>query len=222
MPYPLERVILLTGHYGSGKTNLAVNLALDFKNSGKDVVVCDLDIVNPYFRSADFAALMERRGIQTIVPEYAGSNLDLPSIGAGLSAAVRQKEKTVIVDVGGDDAGAVALGRYANDFKEIPYSLVFVYNYYRLMTREPAGALEILNDIRAVTRLTPCGILNNSNLCGETTEQTLLESLAPCRELARLSGLPILFSAAPRQLADELPPNDFYPVDIYVKQPWQA
>ena len=104
----LKRIVVIVGHYGSGKTNLAVNLALDIKKKTKDVVLVDLDIVNPYFRSADFQTLMEKHGIEMITPTYAKSNLDIPALTGQLDAAICT-QKHLIIDVGGDDAGACLL-----------------------------------------------------------------------------------------------------------------
>lgn len=227
----LNRVILLTGHYGSGKTNLAVNLALDLRKTGRQVVLCDLDIVNPYFRSADFESIMHDRGIETISPAYANTNLDIPVLGPGLSAVVRQTEKTVIVDVGGDDAGAVALGRYAAEIAARPYSMLYVYNHYRYLTREAEEAFEVLKEINASSRLKCTGIVNNSNLGNETDWSVMERSFSFCDQLGRISWLPVHFTAVDRRLLQEydvlqenLPENSIpcvYPIDIYVKKPWE-
>lgn len=213
----LERIILVTGHYGSGKTNLAVNLALDLKAAGKDIVLCDLDIVNPYFRSADFSGLMREKGIEAISPVFANTNLDVPSLGAGPAAAIADATKTVVVDVGGDDAGAVALGRYAPEICKRPYTHLFVYNYYRYLTQEVGDALQMIKEIAAASRLSFTGVVNNSNLGSETQAETIERSKAPCNALCQQSGLPLCFTAAPRRL--HLPAC--YAVDIYVRPPWE-
>lgn len=217
----LGRVIILAGHYGSGKTNLAANLALTLSAAGRQTALCDLDIVNPYFRSADFTVLMHSRGVETIIPPYANSNLDIPALGAGLSAVLSQESKTVVVDVGGDDAGAAALGRYAPEILKRPHQMLFVYSFYRPLTREAQGALEILRDIETVSRVSFCGIVNCSNLGADTTPEVVRTSIPECEKLSVLSGLPVLFTAVAREtaqdFADESP---FYPVDIYVKKPW--
>lgn len=219
---PLPRVILVTGHYGSGKTNLAVNLAFDLRQLGRNVALCDLDLVNPYFRSADFADKLRAKGIEAIIPLYANSNLDIPAVGAGLSSALGRKELTVIVDVGGDDAGAIALGRYAQQIAEKDYAMLYVYNRYRYLTRDPAAAMDILTEISAVSRLSPTGIVNNSNLGEETDCQTVEGSAAACRALEEFSGLPLLWHCAPRRLAGDLGLSPVYPVEVYVRKPWEA
>lgn len=219
----LSRIVLVTGHYGSGKTNFSVNLALELRRAGRKVALCDLDIVNPYFRSADFEGLMRREGIETISPTFANTNLDVPSLGAGLSAVLAQPDKTVVVDVGGDDAGAVALGRYAPAIARQGYTMLYVYNHYRYLTRDPADALEILEEIHVASRLRGSFIVNNSNLGGETDAAVIERSFAPCGELSALSALPVLCVTAPRALADSLSYSGrVFPVDLYVKKPWEA
>ena len=217
----LERVILVTGHYGSGKTNFAVNLALDLQKAGRRVAVCDLDIVNPYFRTADFTALLQQRGIETIMPPFANTNLDIPVLGAGVSAALGDREKTVIVDVGGDDAGAIALGRYAPEIAKRPYSMLYVHNHYRFLENGAEETKEILDGINGAARLT-CGFLvNNSNLGEETSAAVIQRALGPAWELSALCALPLLCTTAPRSLCGELQSvEDIYPIDLYVDKPW--
>lgn len=212
-----SHVILVTGHYGCGKTSLSVSLALDSRLAGYDVTLCDLDIVNPYFRSADFEALMHRNGIATISPTFANTNLDIPVLGPGLSAVVRKREQVVIVDVGGDDAGAVALGRYAPELCVSGYNMLYVYNHYRYLTREAADAAALLEDICGASRLRATHIVNNSNLGEETGRACIAASAPACRELCRLSGLPLAFTAAPKAAAGE----DEYPLRMLVHKPWE-
>ena len=215
-----KRLNLITGHYGSGKTNLAVNLALDAKKEGKSVAIVDLDIVNPYFRTADFSEMLENNGIRVIVPMYANSNLDIPALTGAVDAVLNSGEDCVILDVGGDDAGAIALGRYAPAISAQEYDLFYVVNRYRYLTATPDEALEVLRDIAAVSRLSPTGVLNNSNLGGETTAAEVERSAAFAGEVARLAGVPLRATAYDRRLG-ELSVPEGYPVDIYVKKIWE-
>lgn len=217
----LERVILITGHYGSGKTNFAVNLALDLQKAGRRVAVCDLDIVNPYFRTADFTGLLQERGIETIMPPFANTNLDIPVLGAGVSAALGDEGKTVIVDVGGDDAGAIALGRYAPEIAKRPYSMLYVHNHYRFLENGIEETKEILEAINGAARLRCDYLVNNSNLGEETSAAIVLRALEPARELSALCALPLLCTTAPRAICGELlDTENLYPVDLYVDKPW--
>lgn len=220
-----KRIVVVVGHYGSGKTNFSVNLAVDFKKAGKDVVLVDLDIVNPYFRSADFAALMEEKGIGLIAPVYARSNLDIPALTGELDGAI-DGGKTLVLDVGGDDAGAAALGRYSASIREAGgCDMLYVVNGYRYLTRTAEEAAEILGEIEKKARLTVTGVVNNSNLSNDTTAQDVARTMGFAQETADRYGVPFLFTTVSKSLAEEtralVPERELYPVDIYVKKPWE-
>ena len=221
----LKRIVAVVGHYGSGKTNLAVNLAVDLKARGREVVLVDLDIVNPYFRSADFQDQMKSRGIEMIVPLYARSNLDIPALTAQLDGAI-DSDKTLVIDVGGDDAGAAALGRYSPAIGEAGgCDLLCVVNRYRYLTQTSQEVLEILTDIQQASRLRATGIVNNSNLAEETTAGDILESMAFADQVAKCCNIPLFCTAVKRQLLEavqkQVNDRELYPVDIYVKKLWE-
>ena len=218
----LSRLVILTGHYGSGKTNLSLNIAVALKRQGREVTLADLDIVNPYFRSADFAPLAQQHQIELIAPNFANTNLDAPSLPPALGARI-DSNRTLVIDVGGDDAGAYALGRYAPRIAPKPYDLLYVINCYRYLTQQPQEALELLREIEAASRLKATGIINNSNLAGLTTPQELTASVQWAEKVSALAGIPLLATTAPRGLYETLPSQTGYcPVDIYVKAPWQS
>ena len=218
----LEKVTVITGHYGSGKTNFAVNLAIDLRRAGKKVVLVDLDIVNPYFRSADFKNKLEGMGIQMVCPIYANTNLDLPSLGPEVYSVFASKDdRYVILDVGGDDAGAAALGRYAQMIKEHPWKMIYVINRYRYLTREPQQAVEIMREIEMTSRLTVTSVVNNSNLGSSTAKEDILSSFAFGEETANLAGVELLGSSVRRDLAEQIERDDVYPVDIHILPPWE-
>ena len=155
----LGNIIAVTGHYGSGKTNLAVNLAVDFAKEGERVTIIDLDIVNPYFRTADFSELFGSLGIKLVAPQFANTNLDIPSLGFDMAAVINGCDR-LIIDVGGDDTGAVALGQYATVLGNFGCELYYVVNRYRYLTRTPGEAVELLRDIEQVSRIRAKGIVN--------------------------------------------------------------
>ena len=219
-PTTLNRITLVTGHYGCGKTNLSLNLALDFARRGEKVAVVDLDIVNPYFRSSDYDELLENAGVRLIAPRYARSALDVPSLPAEIYSVFDSIDGRVVIDVGGDDAGATALGRYASRFSGLDYTMLYVVNKFRPLTAESREAAELLGEIETASRLKATAVVNNSHLMGGTTEETILGSLDYAAESARLLGLPLLFTTAPRAIAETLTVPDIYPVDIHVRTPW--
>ena len=200
-----KRLTLFAGHYGSGKTNIAVNYALHLAKEGKQVCIADLDIVNPYFRTADSRQELESAGVELISPQFANSNVDLPALPAQAYKLVQDKRCYGIMDIGGDDRGAYALGRYIPFMKqENDYRMVYVANCYRPLTRTAAEALEVMQEIEAACGLAFTDIVNNSNLATETDVQTVLDSRDFIRELSGLSGLPVFMTTVRADLAERL------------------
>ena len=217
-----KSLTLVCGHYGTGKTNLSINLAIECARSGKDVVLVDLDIVNPYFRSSDYADVLKKENVRIVGPVFANSNTDTPSLPAEMGSVLADESKTVIVDVGGDDVGATALGRYADIIRQRGYDMIYVINRYRSMTTTPEEAAEILVEIERACGLKANSIVNNSHLKQQTTADTVMNSVNFADCTAKMLGLPISFTTAPRSVSDALNniPN-VYPVDIYVRTPWE-
>ena len=197
-----KRLTLFAGHYGSGKTNIAVNYALHLAKEGQAVSIADLDIVNPYFRTADSKKVLTDAGVHLIQPQFANSNVDLPALPAEAYSLLTNKSHYGIMDIGGDDRGAYALGRYVPSIREENnYRMVFVTNCYRPLTRTPQDALEVMREIEAACGLRFTDIVNNSNLGTETTPETVLSSLAFVEELSGLSGLPVWLHTVREDLA---------------------
>lgn len=200
-----KRVTLFTGHYGSGKTSLAVAWAKYLRASEEAVAVYDLDIVNPYFRTADHRRELEESGVSLVVSQFAGSNLDLPSLPAELYAAVEDRRAYAVLDVGGDDRGAVALGRYAPTIlEEGDYEMLFVVSFFRPLTTTPENALGVLREVEAACGMKVTSLVNNSNLGRETTAENVLGTLKKMDALAGLCGLPVKMTTAARRLAGAL------------------
>ena len=201
-----KRLTLFAGHYGSGKTNIAVNYALHLAAEGKKVCIADLDIVNPYFRTADSAKDLEKAGVTLISPQFANSNVDLPALPAESYRLVQDKSIYGIMDIGGDDRGAYALGRFTPAILiEGNYRMAFVANCYRPLPRTPEDALEILKEIESACGLKFTCLVNNSNLGPETTPETLLDSLSYIEKLSELSGLPLWLHTVDCAVAQGLP-----------------
>ena len=200
-----KRVLLLCGHYGSGKTNIAVNLAQAIKREYPTVTLADLDIVNPYFRSKDSASELEEAGIRLICSNFANSNVDVPALPPDLYALTDDRRMRAIIDVGGDDRGALVLGRLAPSIlEENDYEMLMVINCYRPLTRDAASTLEVMREIEAAGGIRFTALVNNSNLGVETTAQDVLASVRYANEVADMSGLPVVMTTADERLEDEL------------------
>ena len=200
-----KRLTLFAGHYGSGKTNIAVNYALRLAGEGKDVVIADLDIVNPYFRTKDSARELEAAGVQLISPQFANSNVDLPALPAEAYRLVTDRSIYGIMDIGGDDRGAYALGRYVPAIlEENNYRMIFVANACRPLTRTPEDALEVMREIETACGLKFTDLINNTNLGSETTPETVLGAKDYMAKLSSLSGLPIFATTAVAEIAPML------------------
>ncbi len=203
-----KRLTLLCGHYGSGKTNVAVNLAFYLKQQYNNLVVADLDIVNPYFRTKDSLDDFKAMGIELICSEYANTNVDIPALPADMYRLTADKSLTAIVDVGGDDRGAYALGRLVPEIKaEDNFDMLMVINGYRPLTPDAQSTIEVMHEIEAACGLQFTGLVNNSNIGEETTVQSVLDSVPYANEVSRLSQLPIVMTAAKAELADGLTPH---------------
>ena len=200
-----KRITLVAGHYGSGKTNIAINYARALKRAGEKVAVADLDIVNPYFRTKDSAADLQAEGIDLVVSDFANSNVDFPALPKEIYALVADRETKIVMDIGGDDRGALALGRYVPDIKaEGDYEMLAVVNALRPLTETAVDTVEVLREIEAACRLPFTGIVNNTNVGAETTVETVLGSIPYADEIAALMGVPVRFTCAIGAIAAEL------------------
>lgn len=200
-----KRITLFAGHYGSGKTNIAVNYAINLKDMSLPVVIADLDIVNPYFRTKDSEQELEEKGIELLCSEFAGTNLDIPALPQTMYRAVQDKSTYAVMDIGGDDVGAVALGRFAPFIKEENnYEMIFVANFYRPLTRNAGDALEIMREIEAASHLKFTAIANNSNLGEDTTAEDVLSTVSEIEKLSELSSLPVIMTTAKKEICLKL------------------
>ena len=200
-----KRLTLLCGHYGSGKTNVAVNLAFYLKEQYNNVVVADLDIVNPYFRTKDSIDDFKARGIELICSEYANTNVDIPALPANMYRLTADKDITAVIDVGGDDRGAYALGRLVPEIKaENNFDMLMVINGYRPLTPDAQSTIEVMREIEEACKLKFTGLVNNSNIGEETRAEDIIKSIGYANEVSQASGLPIVMTSIKRELYDEL------------------
>ena len=213
-----KRLTLFAGHYGSGKTNIAVNYAFKLAREGKSVCIADLDIVNPYFRTKDSEAELSAMGIRLVSPQYANTNVDLPALPAESYRLVQDKSSYGIMDIGGDDRGAYALGRYVGAIKaEGNYRMAFVVNCYRPLTSTVEDTVEIMREIEAACGLEFTCIVNNSNLGEETTAECVIDSLEFVNKLSRETGLEIWMHTATESVAEKLSGLNVMPMTLQKK-----
>ena len=222
--HELQPLTVIVGHYGSGKTNFTMNVALDAAMSGLGVTVIDMDIVNPYFRVSEQRAILEAQGIELVAPVFseAGTSLDVPSLTGRIQPAIQDAsdERIVLIDVGGDDAGSVALGRYARAIKAKGYEMYYVANRYRNLVQDLYDALENMQEIEAASRLKITGIVNNSHLQDSTDRETIGKGFEYVSDLSHLSGLRVVCTTVPEEL-EGIALEKLYPVQRYVKAPWE-
>lgn len=213
-----KRITLFAGHYGSGKTNIAVNYAIELAKTGKPVVIADLDIVNPYFRTKDSADELATLGIELISPEFANSNVDLPALPAQVYGVVQNKNRLAVLDIGGDDRGAYALGRYAPYIlEENDFEMVFVANFMRPLTKTAEEALEVMREIELAGKIPFTAIVNNTNLGNLTDAETVEASNYEAKKLSEISGLPILFTSAEAGVAPKVSLENVFPLNLQKK-----
>ena len=200
-----KRLTLFAGQYGSGKTNIAVNYALLLAKEGKKVCIADLDIVNPYFRTKDSAKVLQRAGVELISPQFANTNVDLPALPAESYRLVQDKSTWGVMDIGGDDRGAYALGRFTPFIlEENDYRMAFVVNFCRPLTSTAEAAMEVMWEIEAACGIKFNCIVHNTNLGPETTAETVTDAQTKLNQLCSLSGLPLWMHTAPAAVAREL------------------
>lgn len=198
---------IITGHYGSGKTEFAINLALKKMSEGKKVTICDLDIVNPYFRTSDVKNFLSQKGINVIASEFASSNVDIPVLPGEILSVFADSRTEAVLDVGGDEDGAVALGGFFNYIKNREYRMFFVINTLRPMTANEDDILELAKKIEETSRLKITDIVNNTNLANITDKNHILESVATVENCAQNMGVPVTYISGRRDVLKNLPEN---------------
>ena len=218
-----KRIRIIIGHYGSGKTEFSLNYALKLNELGKKVAIADLDIVNLYFRSREKATLLEEKGIKIIGASIKGSALDLPAISGEVLTPIQDTSYDTILDVGGDPAGARALGRYHEYFVEGQYDMFFVLNGNRPETGTMEKALEFIRKIEDTSRAKITGIINNTHLLKSTTIEDVLKGYQLSLELSELTDIPLKYNMVLEELSPLLPNNlvgEIFPIKLYMREEW--
>ena len=218
-----HRVSIITGHYGTGKTEFAVNLALAMAGEGTSVILADLDIVNPYFRSRERRNLLEEAGVRLISSSQACSDADVPALPAELLTILEDRSLRGVLDIGGDPVGARVLARFQPKIVQEDYQLIYVLNANRPEVRDREKAISYLRGIEATTGLACTGIVNNTHLCGETTEDEIRKGAALAAEVSKETGIPVLCHVAEEKFVSALSdlPETVFPITIKMKKPWE-
>ena len=214
--YNMKRLNIITGHFGSGKTEFALNMAMQSK--GKTAIV-DMDTVNPYYRTADAAEILRKNDIRVILPRFANTNVDLPALPSEIFSVFQNKEETVFFDVGGDEDGAFALGQFNPYFVSEGYEMYFVINTRRPLTQKPEGIIEILREVENASRLRVTSLVNATNLGSETTPEIIMEGQKVVEEVSRMTGIPVSFTAVKEDI-DVLADTPRLPLKLYIKSPF--
>ena len=206
-----NRITVLLGHAGTGKTNVALHLAREMARAGHATCLADLDTVNPYFRASDYPELLEPVGVRLVAPVFARTTLDTPSLTGELDAVIGEviadPHARLVIDVGGDDDGATTIGRYASRLANVGAEVLYVVSAMRVFTRTAPEAAALLPDIESHAHLRATGVLNATNLSLETTPQIVRDGRAFATECANILGLPLVATAIPQVAADLLEPG---------------
>jgi hypothetical protein len=180
-------------------------MAMDLKRQCPKVAVADLDIVNPYFRTKDSEEEFEEADIELICSRYANTNLDIPALPENLYRITEDRDTKMILDIGGDDSGAIVLGRLASAIlEENDYEMLTVINKYRPLTPDVESTTEVLREIEASSRIPFTGIVNNSNLGEETTAEDVIASVQYAEDVASAMGIPVVMTTVKADLYEEL------------------
>ena len=215
-----SRIKILVGHYGSGKTELALNMARSIHEAGHRTALVDLDIVNPFFRSAEQGAWLEANGIRLFAPTFALTAVDIPALPADILSVFSDQTLRTIFDVGGDDAGALALGRYNRYFLESGYELIYAVNIFRPRSGSVQEITDMMRRVAECSRLKPTGLINNSNLGNLTDQRVVEEGHELLRAVSRESGLKLLADSAAVPVLPMSDGTPLFPIERITKPEW--
>lgn len=215
---------IYTGHFGSGKTEIVLNRAVELARQGEKVYVVDLDIAKPYFRTREVGEFLLNSGVELISPQEQLGDSDLPIITPKVLGAIQSAQGKLLFDVGGDDIGATALGFFADILQQRNSQVLMVLNPFRPFTQDLNAVKRMISEIEKAAHLTISGIVSNPNLGGETTLEDLKKGYLMVDEMARDLELPVILTAVTEQYAEALKPQLPEPsmkVSKYLLLPWE-
>lgn len=216
-----HRLTIVTGHYGTGKTEFAVNLALALAGEGERVSLADLDIVNPYFRCRERRPLLEEAGVRLIATSQACTDADVPALPAELLSIFEDRAVRGVLDIGGDPSGARVLARWRPNISREDFQVLYIVNANRPEVRTAESSISYLRGIEAVTGLPCTGLVNNTHLCAETTPEEVRGGAALAEEISRLTGIPVVCHTAEKRFLEELQDLPLFPIQIQMRKPWE-
>ena len=225
MELELSGIVIIVGAYGSGKTEVAINLAVHMNALGTTVRLADLDLVNPYFRTREARHALYRLGIEVVLPPAPYMQADLPILTPAVSGMLRKPSGLTLLDVGGDDVGATVLAALGGPLKGQPAQVLQVINPHRPYTDTVSGCLRIRAAIEAKAKMTVTGIVGNANLMEDTTAQDILAGYDFARHVADAGKVPLVFITTPAALLTRVDKKDIHcPVLALKRQlvpPWK-
>ena len=226
MKIDLDGIVVVTGNYGSGKTEVSVNLAVDRKTNGMDVRLADLDLVNPYLRSREARHQLRDLGIDVILPHEQYMTADLPILVPEVAGAIREQAALVILDAGGDNVGATVLAALADHLRDVNVNMLQVVNPFRPFTDSIAACKKIKTEIETAAKMKMTGIVGNANLIDDTSAEDIYEGYDFALEYARECGLKLEFITMPEILKTKIDIRHFSCPVLSIKRqlvpPWKT
>ncbi len=226
MEIDLDGIVVVVGNYGSGKTEVSVNLAMHGRRRGLEVRIADLDLVNPYFRTREVKTPLREMGIDVVLPPGKYHHADLPILAPAVGGMIRNPCGLTILDVGGDDVGATVLAALGDFFRDATIHMIQVVNPHRPFTNTVEGALKIKEEIEAASKLTITGVAGNANMMDESSIEDIYAGHEFVREYSEKSDLPLRFITVSREMLPDVDPARFtcpvLPIDRRLTPPWSA
>lgn len=221
-----KRLVIVIGHYGSGKTEFAVNYAVKMKEMYENVSIADLDIVNPYFRSREKRDFFEKLGIKVFDSSIKNTAVDIPALPAQLMGVILNTNEHSVLDVGGDPVGARVLARYAEQIKSVEYDMFYVINGHRPETSTVEGVLKYLTLIEATSKLKVTGLINNTHMLKATTVEDVEFGHELTKKVSWETDIPIRYETVIKETADKIKNEDIieklFPINLYMREEWMS
>jgi hypothetical protein len=222
---PVTGIVIIVGNYGSGKTEVSINLAVNRRRAGAEVKIADLDLVNPYFRTREARKPLSELGIEVVVPDEKYLQADLPILSPAIAGLIRRPTQLTIIDAGGNDVGATVLAALADSLGKKHVQMLQVVNPFRPFTDTIDNCLKMRDEIERASKMTVNGIIGNANLIDETSSDDIYNGYDFVKGLSEKSRLALNFITAPIELLSELDVSRFVcpvlPIERQLVPPWR-